>query len=357
MVVDELEPQGQGALQLAFEQLKKRLEKEGLFDDARKRPLPALPQRVGIVTSAQGAALRDMLKVLLRFPNVHVLVAPAPVQGAGSAQKVADGIRRLGGSGLVDVLIVGRGGGSLEDLWAFNEEPVARAIAACPIPVISGVGHQVDFTIADFVADVRAATPTHAAELVVSRLEEAARRLGEGEDRLARTLARHLSLSRHRLQALEGSSGLARLPQRVRLLAERLARVERLAPLRGAARSGQGRPAAGARPGGGRSAVAARRHSRGAAEKRDAPPPGTPGGPGGGRRVGSRPPQPQGGPRTRLLHHVGGGQARSAQGPGSGGARVRAAHHPGTGVAPFGGGTRRGRAQGAGEGGPSAGAL
>ncbi len=231
MVVDELEPQGQGALQLAFEQLKKRLEKEGLFDDARKRPLPALPQRVGIVTSAQGAALRDMLKVLLRFPNVRVLVAPAAVQGEGAAQKVADGIRRLGDSGLVDVLIVGRGGGSLEDLWAFNEEPVARAIAACPVPVISGVGHQVDFTIADFVADVRAATPTHAAELVVARLEEAERRLGEGEERLARALARHVSLSRHRLQALEGSSGLARLPQRVRYLAERLARVERLALL------------------------------------------------------------------------------------------------------------------------------
>ncbi len=231
MVVDELEPQGLGALQLAFEQLKARLAKEGLFDDARKRPLPALPQRVGIVTSTQGAAVRDMLKVLLRFPHVHVIVAPAAVQGEGAAAEIARAIERLGGSGLVDVLIVGRGGGSLEDLWAFNEEPVARAIAACPVPVISGVGHQVDFTIADFVADVRAATPTHAAELVVARLEDAARRVEETEGRLARALARHLEVARHRLEALEGSSGLARLPHRIRLLAERLARVERLAPL------------------------------------------------------------------------------------------------------------------------------
>ncbi len=231
MVVDELQPQGQGALQLAFEQLKKRLAAEGLFDESRKRPLPALPQRVGIVTSAQGAALRDMLKVLLRFPHVAVVVAHAAVQGEGAAAEIARAIRRLGGSGLVDVLIAGRGGGSLEDLWAFNEEPVARAIADCPVPVISGVGHQVDFTIADFVADVRAATPTHAAELVVARLEEQHRRIEDASRRLVRGLERHLAVARHRLEAAEGSSGLARLPQRVRWLAERLARAERLGPL------------------------------------------------------------------------------------------------------------------------------
>ncbi len=231
MVVDELQPQGQGALQLAFEQLKKKLAAEGLFEEARKRPLPGLPQRVGIVTSAQGAALRDMLKVLLRFPWLHVVVAPAAVQGEGAAAQIAAAIRRLGGSELVDVLIVGRGGGSLEDLWAFNEEPVARAIADCPVPVVSGVGHQVDFTIADFVADVRAATPTHAAEIVVARLEEQVRRLDDARGRLLRALDRKLTVARHRLEAAEGSSGLARLPQRVRWLAERLARVERLAPL------------------------------------------------------------------------------------------------------------------------------
>jgi len=231
LVVDQLQPQGLGALQLAFEQLKKRLAEEGLFEEARKRPLPSLPQRVGIVTSATGAALRDMLKVLRRYPHVRIIVAPARVQGEGAAAEIADALTRLGASGLVDVVIVGRGGGSLEDLWAFNEEPVARAIVACPVPVISGVGHQVDFTISDFTADLRAATPTHAAELVVARLEEQARRLEEGTARLARDLGRHLQLARARLAALEGSAGLAQLPHRVRLLRERLTRAERLAPL------------------------------------------------------------------------------------------------------------------------------
>ncbi len=231
LVVDQLQPQGLGALQLAFEQLKKRLAAEGLFEEARKRPLPSLPQRVGIVTSATGAALRDMLKVLRRYPHVSVVVAPTRVQGEGAAAEIADALARLGASGLVDVVIVGRGGGSLEDLWAFNEEAVARAIVACPVPVISGVGHQVDFTIADFTADLRAATPTHAAELVVARLEEQARRLEEGRARLLRDLNRHLQLARARLSALEGSAGLAQVPHRIRLLRQRLARAERLTPL------------------------------------------------------------------------------------------------------------------------------
>ena len=143
LVVDELEPLGLGALQLAFEQLKRRLDAEGLFALERKRPLPALPSRVGIVTSLSGAALHDMLRVLRRFPNLEVIVAPAAVQGSGAAAEIAGAIGRLSRSGLVDVVIVGRGGGSLEDLWAFNEEPVARAIAASPVPVISGVGHAV----------------------------------------------------------------------------------------------------------------------------------------------------------------------------------------------------------------------
>ncbi len=228
LVVDQIEPQGAGALQLAFEQLKAKLAAEGLFAPERKRPLPALPQRVGIVTSATGAALRDMLKIFRRVSHVHVILAHATVQGEGAAAEIARGIERLGSSGLVDVLIVGRGGGSLEDLWAFNEEVVARAIAASPVPVISGVGHEVDFTIADFVADVRAATPTHAAEIVTSRIEEQEGRLDDAEGRLGRALMRHVALARARLNGLEGSSGLARVPQRIRLARTRLRAADRL---------------------------------------------------------------------------------------------------------------------------------
>jgi exodeoxyribonuclease VII large subunit len=230
MVVDDLQPQGVGALQLAFEQLKKKLEAEGLFAVERKRPLPALPNRVGIVTSATGAALQDMLKVLRRFPSLEVIVAPAMVQGEGAAAEIAAAVARLVESGRVNVIIVGRGGGSLEDLWAFNEEGVARAIAASPVPVISGVGHEVDFTIADFVADIRATTPTQAAELVVGRLEEQERRLADAKASLLRDFDRKLALARTRLTGLAGSSGLARVPQRVRLLRERLQRALRLKP-------------------------------------------------------------------------------------------------------------------------------
>jgi exodeoxyribonuclease VII large subunit len=230
MVVEDLQPQGVGALQLAFEQLKQKLEAEGLFATERKREMPGLPNRVGIVTSASGAALQDMLKVLQRFPNLEISIAPAMVQGEGAAREIASAIRRLTDSRRVDVIIVGRGGGSLEDLWAFNEEEVARAIVRSPVPVISGVGHEVDFTIADFVADIRATTPTQAAELVVTRLEEQDRRLRHAQDRLLRDLDRQLRLARTRLAGVEGSSGLARVPQRVRLLRERLHRAARLAP-------------------------------------------------------------------------------------------------------------------------------
>ena len=230
MVVEKIEPQGVGALQLAFEQLKKKLEDEGLFAAERKQPLPALPNRVGIVTSATGAALQDMLKILRRFPNLEVLVAPAMVQGEGAATEIAAAIKRLIVSDRVKLIIVGRGGGSLEDLWAFNEEAVARAIAASPVPIISGVGHEVDFTIADFVADIRATTPTQAAELVVSRLEEQERRLVDARAHLLRDLDRTLALARSRLAGLAGSSGLARVPQRVRLLRERFQRALQLGP-------------------------------------------------------------------------------------------------------------------------------
>lgn len=230
MVVEDIQPQGVGSLQLAFEQLKKKLEAEGLFAAERKRPLPALPNRVGIVTSATGAALQDMLKVLRRFPYLEVIVAPAMVQGEGAATEIAAAIKRLIASKRVKLIIVSRGGGSLEDLWAFNEEEVARAIAASPVPIISGVGHEIDFTIADFVADIRATTPTQAAEMVVSRLEEQGRRLVEARVLLLRDLERKLALGRTRLAGLAGSSGLARVPQRVRLLHERLRRALRLGP-------------------------------------------------------------------------------------------------------------------------------
>ncbi len=231
LVVDDIEPQGVGALQLAFEQLKKKLEAEGLFAAERKRELPALPNRVGIVTSATGAALQDMLKVLSRFPHLEIVIAPAMVQGDGAAEEIARAIKRLVDSKSVNIIIVGRGGGSLEDLWAFNEEAVARAIAASPVPVISGVGHEVDFTIADFVADIRATTPTQAAELVVAGIEDQERRLREARTILLRDINRQLQLARTRLAGLAGSSGLARVPDRVRRYRERLRSAARVGPM------------------------------------------------------------------------------------------------------------------------------
>jgi exodeoxyribonuclease VII large subunit len=170
MYVESLEPQGYGALQLAFEQLKKKLDGEGLFDQSRKRPLPMLPRAIGIVTSPSGAAIADMLRILeRRFAGLRVLLYPALVQGDEAPRQIARGLEYFSSAKNVDVVIIGRGGGSLEDLWAFNTEPVARAIADCAVPVISAVGHQTDFTIADFVADLRAPTPSAAAELVVQQ--------------------------------------------------------------------------------------------------------------------------------------------------------------------------------------------
>ena len=227
MIVDGLEPQGIGALQLAFEQLKGRLDAEGLFAADRKRPLPRLSQRVGLVTSPTGAALRDMLAVLARIPHLEVILAPTRVQGEGAAEEIAAALTRLSGSGLVDLVIVGRGGGSLEDLWAFNEEPVARAIAAAPVPVVSAVGHETDVTIADFVADERAATPTRAAELVAARFDDVQRRLAEARGGLRRDMRRLLALSVSLLNGLQGSSGLARVPRMVELLRRRYELVAR----------------------------------------------------------------------------------------------------------------------------------
>jgi len=239
LIVADVIPEGVGELQLAFEQLKAKLAAEGLFAAERKRPLPALPQRLGVVTSASGAAVRDALKVLSRWERLQVLLYPVRVQGKGSEGEIARAVRYLSRAGLVDVILVIRGGGSLEDLWAFNEEMVARAIAASEVPVISGVGHEVDFTIADFVADIRAATPTQAAELVVARLEAQQRRVEQAEGVLATVLARRLDRSRLRLRALEGAHGLARLPQRLAELEARLQRLERLPQLLRAAVAGR----------------------------------------------------------------------------------------------------------------------
>ena len=173
LLVEFLEPQGHGALQFAFEQLKKKLAAEGLFDAARKRPLPRFPERIGIVTSPRGAVISDMLQILdRRFPGLHIRLFPALVQGEGAVEEVCRGLEFFGQSQWPELVILARGGGSLEDLWTFNEEGVARAIAACPVPVVSAIGHETDVTIADFVADLRAPTPSAAAELVVQTRDE-----------------------------------------------------------------------------------------------------------------------------------------------------------------------------------------
>lgn len=197
-----LEPAGVGALQIAFEQLKKKLEAEGLFDPARKRPLPMLPRRLGIVTSPSGAAIRDILTVLRRrYPNIEVTIYPTLVQGDDAPPQIVEGIEALDRLGRFDAIIVTRGGGSMEDLWAFNDERVARAIAACTTPVISAVGHEIDFTIADFVADLRAPTPSAAAEIVVGRKEDLLEAVVGIERRMATAVSATLRQVRERLRA------------------------------------------------------------------------------------------------------------------------------------------------------------
>lgn len=204
LYVELLEPEGLGALQLAFEQLKAKLATEGLFDPARKKPLPVLPRTVGVVTSPTGAVIRDILRVLKRrFQNMNVLVYPVKVQGEGAGKEIAGGIEYFNRHKLVDVMMVARGGGSLEDLWAFNEEVVARAIAGSKIPVISAVGHETDFTIADFVADLRAPTPSAAAEQVVHRKQDYVAELQHRARRMSQILRLKLSEARERLTELK----------------------------------------------------------------------------------------------------------------------------------------------------------
>jgi len=209
--VDHIEPVGLGALQLAFEQLKARLEAEGLFAEERKRPLPVLPGRIGLVTSPAGAAVSDVLRILLRrFPNVRVTIYPVKVQGEGAAADIVEAIRYFNRARAADVLILTRGGGSLEDLWAFNEEAVARAIAASEIPTISAVGHETDFTIADFVADVRAPTPSAAAEIVVRTRQEFDTHLRHVERQLFDGIRMRLLRARDDLRELATSEAFRR---------------------------------------------------------------------------------------------------------------------------------------------------
>src|SRR5580692_11069334 len=201
LIVEALEPQGHGALQFAFEQLKKKLAFEGFFDSARKRPLPAMPERIGIVTSPTGAVIRDILQILeRRCPGRHIRLYPAQVQGEGAAEQIASGVEHFSKSGWAEVVIVARGGGSLEDLWAFNEERVARAIAACSVPVISAVGHETDFTIADFVADLRAPTPSAAAEMVIATRQSLLDRMDAAESKLRQAARLTLALLARRLE-------------------------------------------------------------------------------------------------------------------------------------------------------------
>jgi exodeoxyribonuclease VII large subunit len=234
LIVRKLEPRGVGALEVAFRQLRERLEREGLFDPRRKRPLPKVPQRVAIVTSPTGAAIRDILQTLARrFPAAEILVFPVRVQGEGAAEEIAAAIRQLNqhadALGGIDVAIVGRGGGSLEDLWAFNEEIVARAIAASAIPIVSAVGHEVDVSISDLVADVRAATPTAAAELIAPRLVDLIEWLDRQAIRVLRAASHTMELARSRLDALLAYDGLARplarLRERSQLIDERQQRL------------------------------------------------------------------------------------------------------------------------------------
>jgi exodeoxyribonuclease VII large subunit len=223
IVCDRAEPQGAGALQLAFVQLKQKLTAEGLFDAARKRPLPVLPRKIGIVTSLDGAAIRDIVTVLRgRWRGASLVVRPCRVQGDAAAGDISRALRAIARVPGVDVVIVGRGGGSIEDLWAFNEEVVARAIVSCPVPVVSAVGHETDFTIADFVADVRAPTPSAAAALVAHRHEQLCSAVDRGRQRLAAALHRRLMLARGRVQSLVARPALAGWPARLALHGRRL---------------------------------------------------------------------------------------------------------------------------------------
>ena len=230
LIINKIEPKGIGALQLAFQQLKEKLEKEGLFDSAHKKPLPFIPQKIGIVTSPTGAAIKDILNIIdRRFANVEILIYPVKVQGEGAAQEIAEAITGLNSDSDIDVIIAGRGGGSMEDLWAFNEEVVARSIYSSRIPIISAVGHEIDITIADLVADKRALTPSEAGELVVPRKDLLIEKIEKFKARLLQSLTGKLRLSKEKLVRIGNSYAmkqpfdrLNRWQQRLDELAQRL---------------------------------------------------------------------------------------------------------------------------------------
>ena len=229
-VVEMIEPQGHGVLQLAFDELKRKLMAEGLFDVARKRPLPQFPARIGIVSSSNGAVIRDFIEILSRrFPGIHIRLFPARVQGPGSIEDVCRGIDHLGQSGWAEIVVVARGGGSLEDLWTFNEEAVARAIWECPVPVVSAIGHETDITIADFVADLRAPTPSAAAEMIVCTKQEILDRIETCRTHAVRAVRYRIAVLVRRLheQAIDRAHSvlhrnISRRLQRVDELEERL---------------------------------------------------------------------------------------------------------------------------------------
>jgi len=223
LYVRSLEPDGLGALYLALEQLKQRLEKEGLFDPSRKRRLPLLPRRVGVVTSLRGAAVRDIITVARRrLPNVSLVMADAIVQGADAPASIAQGLQLLAGVAGVDVIIVGRGGGSVEELWAFNDELVLRAVASCPVPVVAAVGHETDFTLVDLVADVRAATPSAAAEIAVPDRAVLERTIKQAASRMGLALVRRTQLARALWRRAVLSPALSRPHDRVHQHRQRL---------------------------------------------------------------------------------------------------------------------------------------
>ena len=229
LIVQKIEPMGLGALQLAFQQLHSKLTAEGLFEQAHKQPLPACPQRIGVVTSPTGAAIRDFYEVLRRrWPTAEVLVLPCRVQGEAATKEIVEAIEmadRL--QPALDVLIVTRGGGSLEDLWCFNEEPVLRAVFASRLPVVSAVGHEIDVTLCDLVADLRALTPTEAAERIVPAAVEIKARLATDLQRMSHALKHHLSAARDRLLALSERRVLGRPGERLELLSQQLDDLER----------------------------------------------------------------------------------------------------------------------------------
>jgi exodeoxyribonuclease VII large subunit len=228
LVVEHMEEAGSGALQRAYEALKHRLGEEGLFDEAHKKSLPTLAKSIGVVSSPNGAAVHDILTVLKRrFPAAQVILYPVAVQGTGSAEQIAEAIALADKRQECDVLIVGRGGGSLEDLWSFNDERVARALFACSIPIISAVGHEIDFTIADFVADVRAATPSAAAELAVPDVADYIQKLQTQYRRLNLLMTHYLQNEQHHLRYLK-----QRLPQPQMMISQQMQTIDRLDQLR-----------------------------------------------------------------------------------------------------------------------------